>query len=466
MTKHPGNQRGTRRGERGAILLQVLIGSVVLIGLSMYVVDYGMMWVARRQAQNAADGAALAGAIAMAFDGADRTWNSVAKADARNVALAHVVIGEAPDVNPLSNNPADMDVLFYNDDTTKFPAVCADDSCIRVDVYRNQERANPLPTWFGGLVGLSTQGVRATATARSMPANGTQCLKPWAVADKWVEGPTLDSDGDGFVYTQSATFNPADGDYYIPPTAEDAGTGFSNKDANGDPLDWGYQMTLKLANPGGGNGNGPFVMSSGWAMRLDMPNAGNPDYEANISGCTSAAIGIAAPGFNCPDNGSQSGWEYYEEGCIPVEPGSGVGQDRNGLEGHGQDDGLLDEDTGAPDYWDRTCNSNRGCIVSDQQISKRIVPVAIFDTAAYMAGVASNAFNGSNGVIKVVNIVGFFIEGTCNDNSFVHESYLQCSENGNERDIIGRLVSYPAIHIQGAAEIGNAAFGQVIQLIR
>jgi hypothetical protein len=82
-----------------------------------------------------------------------------------------------------------------------------------------------------------------------------------------------------------------------------------------------------------------------------------------------------------------------------------------------------------------------------------------------MQGVANNSYNGSNGVVKVVNILGFFIEGFCNDN-FFKESYLQCTQNGQERDVIGRLVSFPAVNVSGAGNIGNASFGQVIQLIR
>ena len=40
-------------------------------------------------------------------------------------------------------------------------------ACIRVDVFRNQRAGgNPLPTFFGRLVGITQQGVRATATAR------------------------------------------------------------------------------------------------------------------------------------------------------------------------------------------------------------------------------------------------------------------------------------------------------------
>jgi uncharacterized membrane protein len=72
----------------------VAVASVVLIAFSMYVVDYGMMLVGRRQAQNAADGAALAGAIAMAFDADDRSPNGPAKMAAYNVSQVHGVIGE------------------------------------------------------------------------------------------------------------------------------------------------------------------------------------------------------------------------------------------------------------------------------------------------------------------------------------------------------------------------------------
>src|SRR5215216_3210073 len=132
MTTHQRNRHSRRKSEHGSILIQVAIGSLVLIAFSMFVIDYGMMWVARRQAQNAADGAALAGAVAMAFDADDRMPDGPAKTAAYNVVLRHNVLAEAPDVI----NPVDgaTDIMFYTDDSTKFPAECADNSCIRVDV--------------------------------------------------------------------------------------------------------------------------------------------------------------------------------------------------------------------------------------------------------------------------------------------------------------------------------------------
>ena len=54
----------SRHSERGAILVQVALALLALVAFTMFVVDYGVFWVGRRQAQNAADASALAGALA------------------------------------------------------------------------------------------------------------------------------------------------------------------------------------------------------------------------------------------------------------------------------------------------------------------------------------------------------------------------------------------------------------------
>ena len=45
------------------MLILVALSLVTLIAFTTFVVDYGAMWVGRRQAQNAADAGALAGAV-------------------------------------------------------------------------------------------------------------------------------------------------------------------------------------------------------------------------------------------------------------------------------------------------------------------------------------------------------------------------------------------------------------------
>src|SRR3954466_15658335 len=112
-----------RRNQQGAALIHMAIAMVALMAFSALVIDYGIFWVARRQAQNSADAGALAGAMALAFDNpTDFSASGPAKQNARAAALANVVWGVAPSV-------LDTDVTFPN---------CPDnaaDTCIKVDVY-------------------------------------------------------------------------------------------------------------------------------------------------------------------------------------------------------------------------------------------------------------------------------------------------------------------------------------------
>src|SRR5690348_9029141 len=98
-----------RHSERGAIALHVLIGMLALIGFLAFTADYGVMWVGRREAQNAADAGALAGAVAMSLDAdgwTDRTPTGPARTAARQMALANAIWGQAPSV------VMDSDVYF------------------------------------------------------------------------------------------------------------------------------------------------------------------------------------------------------------------------------------------------------------------------------------------------------------------------------------------------------------------
>jgi hypothetical protein len=66
----------------------------------------------------------------------------------------------------------------------------------------------------------------------------------------------------------------------------------------------------------------------------------------------------------------------------------------------------------------------------------------------------------------VVNIVGFFVEGSCSDNNFYKESYLQCPTGGSAQGaIVGRLVNYPGIYTTTGSSVAGS-FGQVIVLVR
>src|SRR4051794_39270941 len=117
----------TGRSDRGAILIQTALAILALMGLSAFVVDYGVMWVARRQAQNAADSGALAGATARAFDEvADPpAANGATFQSAFASARANDVFGQVPAVSISYPCPASA----FGGTTGR--------GCVQVDVFRD-----------------------------------------------------------------------------------------------------------------------------------------------------------------------------------------------------------------------------------------------------------------------------------------------------------------------------------------
>ena len=163
--------------ERGAVLVQVAIALLGLIAISAFVIDYGVLWVSRRQAQNAADarrhgwrhldglrGHGGPGPGAPGRDGHRHRQRRLGRGPGHHGRRRH-----------LPGVPAGLTRRRQQ-------------RCIRVDVFRNQRAGgNPLPTFFSRLVNITEQGVRATATAEVMFGDSTDCVKPFAIADKWME---------------------------------------------------------------------------------------------------------------------------------------------------------------------------------------------------------------------------------------------------------------------------------------
>ena len=408
--------RTSLRSNRGAILLNVATGLMVFIGVTAFVVDYGVMWVGRGQAQNAADAGALAGAVAMAFDAngwTDRTPTGPARASALRMAQVHSIWGQPPNVD------VNTDVFF-----TGLPAaMCPADAngrtpCIRVDVYRNQTRGNPLPAIFGLAVGLVDQGVRATATARVAVADASDCLKPWIIPDKWAEHYPVET-----AWTSASTFetgaqqgqtwtpfNPPD--VYTPPSSNGPGTGFTVA------ADLGMMVTLKAGGP-------QTSISPGVYFPVRIPtyaggSTGGSDYRANISDCNGVAIPIGT--------------------MLESENGNMIGPTAQGVSA------LIAKDPGA--RWDSVTksviNSCAQASPSCGTSSPRIVAVPIFDTALYESTKRQGLPQ-----FKVVNILGFFLD----------------QMQGN--DVRGYLTEAPGLSTGTVTSIDpRASFLTTIQLIR
>ena len=405
--------------ERGAVLVQVAIALLGLTALSAFVADYGVLWVSRRQAQNSADAAAMAGAISMGF--VSMSNQALARQAAIDAANQNTVWGQAPNITP-------GDVTF---------PVCPPGSpgagapaCIQVDLYRNQARGNPLPTFFGRVANVANQGVRATATAEVLFGDSTDCVKPFAVPDKWLErrndvAPPGWSELDSFErYAQNGNnrgqlLSPAD--LYEPPggagnTTGVNGTGFTRTSVTLGGSDYGRILTLKQGNP-------QDQVSPGWfqPVVLTPGQTGGNNYRNNIANCNGTVIG---PGT-----------------VLQVEPGNMIGPTRQGMAD------LIALDSTA--IWDTSLNGGLGGVgggcmqAATCSMSPRIVAIPVYNPDTFNAGTPSGRID-----ITIVKVLGFFVERM----------------QGN--DVVGRLMAYPGTPRGGTSTTPETAFVISIALVR
>jgi hypothetical protein len=431
------NERRRRTGdERGAVLVHTAVAMLALMAFHAFVIDYGALWVGRRHAQNAADAAALAGALSLAYDDPDDIPRAQEAAAAAGVV--NLVLGGAPSIVPAT----DVQLVACPPGAPGLP-----DTCIRANVYRSAARGNALPTFFAQIMGITSQDMRATATAQVQTGNAVECMKPWAVADKWDEnwengapnsGPwTTTSIFDKYM-KQGNTYIPDPSvttpDVYIAPTTNDPGTGFTPFDADGNPTsDYGLPLVLKI-------GAAENRLSSGWFLALDLLNedgtsgSGAADYRDNIKNCNGTVFQIG------------------DTLNVSSEQGNMMGPTRQGVEGGGPGGmGLTEKDPNAT--WNTTTRSIDGScapgVCADGQWyarSPRIVPVPLFNLDAFFAG----SPNGKT-TVTITNIVGFFIEGMCGP--------------GN-KDVCGRLVAIPGLTRGGGSVTESASFLRKVLLVR
>jgi len=413
--------------ERGAVLIFVAIALFGLLAFATFVVDYGVLWAARGGAQNAADAGALAGAgslahgqtTAHAYDAALELTkrNAVFDAAATNPNITVTVPLACP--IPFSATPPNM-------------------SCVKVDVQRQD-----VPTFFGKMLNIQTQGVKATATAIAGQGNSTQCIKPWVVADKWIDnsGTGLNTSG----WDQMDQFDPGVDTYAAP--------GFK---ATGPGNDFGTQLVLKAGVTG--------TWSAGWTMEIDFGVSGSSAYKDALKGCPSfvPTVGLYDGTSPC----SVASDAAPEKGCLSVKTGMSQGPTSQGVSTDTASQpppSIVNQDPGA--YFDTTTNKIAGgCMGAGTcQISPRVVPIAIFDTTAYI----NTNCSGTNCVARVVNIIGFFVEGMCDE---VYPNGTQpayCGTNAQaQKMVVGRLINYPAQSTGIAGAPGPASFITVVKLIR
>ena len=452
-------------GERGAITIHVAIALIAMLAFVSFVADYGLMWVSRRQAQNAADAGALAGAIALVHEGD----NASAKRSAAQLVSENYVFGSANDATAGTGN-VDIAVSGTAAGEVSLPPCGTNKGCVRVDVFRNEpDRAGTLrgaeiPTFFGKIVGVNTQGVRATATAQTANGNAIKCLLPFAVIYRWADNTDLNKDNTYFSndslpgvagWTPNDSFepytvvdnkgNPLGTDIYVGPYGNNPNhTGWKVG------VDYGRQLILKDGSPG--------QYSAGWANEVDLPNStGSNDYEWNIENCNPQGVSIATEANTCP----AVDWTV---GCVSIKTGVSQGPTSQGIGTFTR--GLVSQD--APAHWNPTYtgvgpNGLSGAVVNGSggldMSSPRIRPIVIIDINNYI----SRGCSGSTCIAKVANIIGFFVEGMCKDVTL--DQGMGCDDPN--KDVVGRIVTLPGSLATGAGTVDDSAsFIKVVRLVR
>jgi Flp pilus assembly protein TadG len=414
--------RPTRyRSARGAVIIHVAIALLGLMAFSALSIDYGVMWVSRRQAQNAADAAALAGAISLAFVDADDQARARRAAEA--AGEANLIWNQAPTIDP------DADIFIG---TCPPGMENPSDVCVRANVYRNVAHGNPLPTYFAQLLDIDEQGVRATATARVLVGNIVPCMRPWAIPDKWYDARDTDAPIEGTpTWTWEDKYEryfengpnkgqllPAPYDCYHAALNNFSGPHLNNCTAGIGPtsfdvdVDRGTRVRLKPGNPNQ-------ALTAGWFFPIDLPIPGEPDtggnrYKKNIAECNADSVGLGETIWN--------------------EPGNMIGPTGQGV------DELVAQDPGAT--WNGT-DVVGGAFGRNN--SPRIVPIPVFNVEAYqMQDKTSGRFQ-----LQITNILGFFVERM----------------QGN--DVTGILMPISARYDSGGATVdGESAFLYAVVLVR
>ena len=349
--------RRAARGERGAVFIQVGIAVFVLMAAQVFVLDYGIMWISRRQAQNAADAGAFSGAVARNYDDFDDPPDPA--------GVAAQAASQAASANDIWQQPGTSEVSF------DCPAGITG-RCVRVDVYRNGEFGSTrLPTVFGPILGIASQGVRATATAEAVNANATNCLRPFAFPDQWVERRSPTDQFNRYVESGPGAggllSSPRDS-YVAPDATQAVSTNLTNL---------GNRLNFLLDRPQ----SDPIV--SGFVLPLDLP--GPTTYLQNIAACSGQSVQLRQ--------------------LVPLDGPPAAGSTYTAL------NALIARDPGAT--WNNSTRKiGNSCAPTCAPVSPRLIAVALFDPDDYQHKRATgdwSACPGGSHCITVSNIGAVFV---------------------------------------------------------
>ncbi|MGH7500906.1 MAG: pilus assembly protein TadG-related protein [Longimicrobiales bacterium] len=329
-----------RRDERGQslALIAVMIGG--LMGMIALGIDLGSLIAARREAQRAADSAALAGANEFIL----KSPAAAAVSHAYDSAMAYATR------NYIQNT-------FIDTSEVTIQVIPAEEK-----VWVRIERQG-LGLWFARFLGKNFATVNAAAAAAAMPAGAAQCLAPFAIPDLWhdVDDDTIANnawdDAEQWVYGDDPGeyYKRYDGDPAAIPPETGYGSTYRNGNGMGITDDYGLPMRLKVQDPSTSPTSGFF-----YPFRIGT-NTGANDYRDAIQSCDDQVVPLGVP--------------------VPLEMGNMKGPTGQGVVG------AVDQDSAA--YWDTSTNTVVGSMYGAGWLNSsrvKIVPLYSPDQIALIVG--------------------------------------------------------------------------------
>ncbi len=399
------------RDDRGATLVFVALALITLLSVMALAIDLGILYVARSQAQRAADAAALAGADVFYTEGcvsgasgcvAGGSQESLAAAQAINAASQNTVAGQSASIN--CPEYADPSLASTSCPGISFAYPSADEPQITVTVERSG-----IPTIFAQVFGASAGRVSATASAEAYsPEGGAANSTPACVAPFLV--PNCDP-------------NQSNPQNTVCPNSSPAGY-FANPNVSPVTLDYssiGTQWDLHFGSAGASDSAAP----SEWYLVAIWPS-GNPsaaEEEAAIQECIPVTCGESLPAIPGKKVGpTDTGVEDRIDASGPS-----TGCPNNCNFGQGQDT-ITAESGQSPGYQIYAGSNNplvtagdvtAGSAIGTQQ-SPSVVTVAMYDGAVCGTvepdGTVESTSNSDcigpgGGNVTVVGWMSLFLEG-------------------------------------------------------